>query len=313
MHHHLSPTRENLHGIFHKSIEPVRWVDSGDTVTLETLEVGWRTERVLAGRELATIQPRDPVRDNGPALTGPIGVRGARPGMALEIQMLSFEPGSWGWTSAGGPQTLMPGVGVEGEKASLFWDLDTARGLARNQLGQEVPLMPFFGTIGVASRDEEITPGWSPHPRTGGNMDATVLVAGTSLYLPVEVEGALLSAGDGHAAQADGEIAGTGIECPMKAELRLVLHPELSLSGPRALTAAGEWVSFGLAPTLDQAAIMALNGMLDLLLERTGLTRSQALACATTAVDMRITQMVNPLKGVHAVLRAAPGLPRPLS
>lgn len=225
--------------------------------------------------------------------------------MALEVQLLSFRPGRWGWTSAGGPQTLMPGVGVEEVKSSLFWELDGETGLARNQLGQEVALEPFFGTIGVASHDEEIVSGWTPHRRTAGNIDARALAAGSSLFLPIEVEGGLLSVGDGHGQQGDGELAGTAIECPMEeAEVRLILHPDLSLSSPRALTADGDWVTFGLGETLDEAARAAVNAMLDLLMERTGRARSECLALATTIVDVRVTQMVNPLKGAHAILKS---------
>jgi acetamidase/formamidase len=307
MNHQLLAVRANLHGIFHKTVPPVLWVDSGDVVSFQTLEVSWRTERVVADLEVARISPRVPVRDDGPALTGPVAVRGAKPGMALEVQMLAFRPGPWGWTSAGGPQSLMPGVGVESVKASLFWDIDVESGTASNQLGQQVELSPFFGTIGLASRDDEIVAGWKPHRRTAGNIDAKVLGAGTSLFLPIEVEGGLLSVGDGHACQGDGEIAGTAIECPMEeAELKLILHPAMSITAPRARTSDGKWVAFGLGETLDEAATMAVNGILDLLVELTGWTRSEALACATTDVDLRVTQMVNPLKGIHAVLKKDP-------
>lgn len=303
MHHQLEARRSTLHGIFHKSIEPVLWVDSGDVISFQTLEVGWRTERVVAGRELAKIAPLDPVRDNGPALTGPVAVRGATPGMMLEIQFLEFRPADWGWTSAGGPATTMPGFGVEDVKTSLFWDLDRQAGVARNQLGQQVVLAPFLGTVGLASADDEMTSGWRPHPRTGGNIDAALLVAGSSLHLPVEVAGGLLSVGDGHGYQADGEIAGTAIECAMEeARLRVLLHPHVRLSAPRAVTEKGDWVTFGLGESLDQAAQMAINEMLNLLTELTPWSRSQALAFATTAVNLRVTQMVNPLKGIHAVL-----------
>lgn len=307
MNHRLLAVRENLHGIFHKTVPPVLWVESGDVISFQTLEVSWRTERVVANFEAARISPRDPVRDDGPALTGPVAVRGAMPGMALEIQMLAFRPGSWGWTSAGGPQTVMHSVGVEAVKASLFWDIDVEEGTASNQLGQGVKLAPFFGTIGLASRDDDIVSGWKPHRRTAGNIDAKVLGTGASLFLPIEVEGGLLSAGDGHACQGDGEIAGTAIECPMEeGEVKVILHPDMALSAPRARTREGEWVAFGLGETLDEAAVMAVNGMLDILMEQTGWTRSQALACATTAVDLRVTQMVNPLKGIHAVLKRDP-------
>lgn len=303
MKHRISADRTNLHGIFHQSISPRLWVDSGDVVSFQTLEVGWRTEPVLPNRKLAAITPRDPVLDNGPALTGPVAIRGAEPGMALEIETLRLQPAPWGWTSAGGPRASIAGLAVESLKASLFWEISVAQGTARDHLGHEVPLSPFLGTIGLASHDEEMTAGRAPHPRTGGNLDAKVLGVGSSLFLPVEVIGGLLSVGDGHACQGDGEIAGTAIECPMEeAELRLTLHPNLAISAPRARTREGHWVTFGLGTSLDDAARMAINGMLDLILEKQSWTRSLALAWASSRVDLRITQMVNPLKGVHAML-----------
>lgn len=302
--HRLLATRETLHGTFHRSQPPVLWVHSGDVVSFQTLEVGWRTERVLPDRELTSIENRDPVKDDGPALTGPVAVRGAEPGMTLAIEMLDLVPGTWGWTSAGGAATRIAGLGVEASKESLFWDLDLAAGTANNQRNQKVCLAPFLGTIGLASRDKARARGWVPHPRTGGNLDARVLGKGSTLYLPVEVEGGLLSVGDGHAAQGDGEVAGTAIECPMEnAEVRLTLHSDgTPTPTPRAKTVEG-WVTFGVGPTLEEAARLALNSMLDLVVEKTLLNRSQALAWASAVVDLRITQMVNPLMGVHAVLR----------
>lgn len=190
------------------------------------------------------------------------------------------------------------------QKASLFWEIDSQAEMVFNQWGHRVPYQPFLGCIGIASRDEQRQPGWYPHPRTGGNLDASVLRVGSSLFLPVEVEGALLSVGDAHAAQADGEVSGTAIECPMKrAEVQVVIHTDHPpLRGPTALC-DGRRVTFGVATTLDQAAIIALESMLDIVVHETNLTRSEALAMMSTVCDLRVTQMVNPLKGVHAVLR----------
>jgi acetamidase/formamidase len=277
--------------------------NSGDIISFETLEVGWRTERVVAGKEVASVPDRHAVFDNGPALTGPVYVNGAHPGSTLEVKFLSFQPVGWGWTSAGGPHHSIPELsGVKDRKASLFWDIDTARETVSNQLGQTVPFRPFLGCVGVASRDEERLAGWYPHPRTGGNLDATVLVAGSSLFLPVEVEGALLSVGDAHAAQGDGEVSGRGIECPMEsADIQVFVHQNQTCSTPRALTEEG-WVTFGIAETLDEASVIALEAMLDLVTERVDLDRSEALAVLSSCLGLRVTQMVNPRKGIHAVL-----------
>ncbi len=303
MKHRLTATRPNLHGTYHRSNAAVLEVESGDIISFETLEVGWRTERVVAGKPLQSIPDRDPIKDDGPALTGPVRVRGAKPGMALEVRFLDFEPVGWGWTSGGGPGHRIPELrGVREEKASLFWTIDEKAGTVSNQLGQVVSFKPFLGCVGVASEDEKREAGWYPHPRTGGNLDANVLTAGSSLYLPVEVEGALLSVGDAHAAQGCGEVSGTAIECPMeRAEIQVVLHRDRRICSPRALCSEG-WVTFGVSESLDEAAVMALEAMLDLVTEETTLSRSQALAALSSCLDLRVTQMVNPRKGIHAVL-----------
>jgi len=302
--HRLSAVRRNLHGTYHSDNKPVLCVESGDRICAQTLEVGWRTERVVAGKVLEKIEDLDSVLDNGPALTGPIYVNKANPGSTLEVQFLAFKPANWGWTSGGGAQQHISGlVGVEQEKTSIFWDIDSASGRVTNQWGHSVALSPFLGCVGVASSDKERMPGWWPHPRCGGNLDAKVLTAGSSLYLPVEVEGALVSVGDAHAAQGDGEISGRAIECPMEeVHFRLVHHPNLKIRTPRAKRNE-QWITFGVAESLDEAASRAINEMLTLIVEGTQLTRSQALALSSVYVDLRVTQMVNPLKGIHAVLK----------
>ena len=120
MKHRLSATRPNLHGTYHRSNPAVLEVESGDTISFETLEVGWRTERVVAGKPLQCVPDRDPVKDDGPALTGPVRVRGAMPGMTLEVRFLEFESVGWGWTSAGGPAHRIPELTGVREDQSLL-------------------------------------------------------------------------------------------------------------------------------------------------------------------------------------------------
>jgi acetamidase/formamidase len=127
-------------------------------------------------------------------------------------------------------------------------------------------------------------------------------VAGTTLYLPIPVDGALFSAGDGHALQGDGEVAGPALECPMEAaELEFHLRPELALARPRAHTPRG-WITFGFSESLDDATVLALADMLELLDERLGCGRREALALASLVVDLHVTQVVNGVKGVHAMV-----------
>ena len=136
----------------------------------------------------------------------------------------------------------------------------------------------------------------------GGNLDCKELVAGSTLFLPIPVAGALFSAGDGHARQGDGEVSGLAIECPLeRAEVTLEVRSDLELETPVADTPAG-WVTFGLHENLDVAAAFATSAMLDLMERELGLTRKEALAFASVVVDLRVTQVVNGVRGVHALL-----------
>jgi acetamidase/formamidase len=134
-------------------------------------------------------------------------------------------------------------------------------------------------------------------------MDCRELVAGTSLFLPVLAPGALFSFGDGHAAQGDGEVSGTAIECMMRrVELRFVVRRDMKLAGPRARTPEA-WVTMGFAENLDAAAARAMSSMLDVMSELYALDRVHALALASAVVRLRVTQVVNGVRGAHAVLR----------
>jgi len=141
-----------------------------------------------------------------------------------------------------------------------------------------------------------------PPRRFGGNIDCKELVAGTTLYLPIPVDGALLSAGDGHARQGDGEVSRYAIECPSEAQLTLDVRTDLELEWPIARV-DGAWLTLGFGSTLDKAAQIALDGMLDLMERERGIGRKDALALASVVVDLRGTQIVNQTVGVHAVLR----------
>jgi acetamidase/formamidase len=141
-----------------------------------------------------------------------------------------------------------------------------------------------------------------PPRRWGGNVDCKELVAGTTLYLPIPVDGALLMAGDGHGAQGDGEVSGTAIECPLERATLTLDVEDRELRSPIART-ADSWLAFGFDEDLDVAAEQATETMLDLMECELGASRREALALASVAVDLRVTQVVNEVKGVHAVLR----------
>ncbi|HZW09508.1 MAG TPA: acetamidase/formamidase family protein [Phycisphaerales bacterium] len=309
--HELSPSLATLHGRFSRDLPPALFVEPGDVVRMHTLDVTWGLEnhRGIGLERPRMHRPAGEERYDGPALLGPIAVRGARPGMVLRIDILEAALGPWGWTYAGGPGALNGAVNralgiADAPPAMLLWEIDRGRGVATDAQGRRVRVRAFPGTIGVAPGEPGLHSGWHPR-RTGGNMDCRELGAGSTLYLPVEAEGALLSAGDGHAAQGDGEAGGTAIECRLEPlTLRLWLEDGPPISGPRVRT-ADSWVTLGFGPTLEEAAHMALGGAIDLLCSRLGVDRVTAAALAGVVVDLRITQMVNGTVGVHAVLADA--------
>jgi acetamidase/formamidase len=301
--HEIKPSRRTLHGHFSPGLPPILEVDSGDTVRFTTLDCGWGLEPNAGGGEpKRSFVPRHPELDRGHALCGPVAIRGAMPGMTLEIAIGSVRPGAWGWTEAGGwDHEVNRRLGLVDDRCRLRWDLDADRQSATNQHGRAVMLRPFMGVMGMPPAEPGIH-STSPPRATGGNIDCKELVAGTSLFLPVAVEGGLFSTGDGHGAQGDGEVSETPIECPMEqCDLTLTLHRELVISHPRARTAEG-WLTFGFHEDLNEAMFVALDAMLDLMGERYGMNRAEALAMAGIVVDLRVTQVANGVKGVHAVL-----------
>lgn len=299
--HRIEPARKNLHGHFSAHAAPAVTIDSGDVVAFATPDVSWGLEPPTS-----LTAPRRKVEDRGPGpcLCGPIAVRGAAPGDAIEVVIEFLRPSSWGWTYAGkgmvnDAYNAALGYG-DAPLALLMWTLNDDRTVARSHLGDRAECAPFLGTIGLAP-PEEHADGWTP-TIYGGNMDCRELTQGSRLFLPVGAPGGLLSAGDGHAAQGDGELSGTAIECAMdEIRLRLILHKGLALKGPRIRT-ADAWITPGFGPTLDEAAKHAASAMLDLLAELTDRPRADAAALASSRVHLRVTQMVNPHVGVHALL-----------
>lgn len=277
--HEIPLERRNLHGHFSRDLEPVLEIDSGDSVRISTPNAGW----YLASGEL--FEPRDERLDAGHALAGPILVRGAAEGGTLAVRIDEVVPGPWGVTFGGGEHMLR-------------WKLDGGRGRCGSY---EVELRPFLGVMGMPPVGHGVHSTGPPRPQ-GGNIDCADLVAGTTLFLPIPYDGAAFSAGDGHARQGHGEVSGTAIECPADATLTLSLADDPSLTWPIALT-ADAWIAFGFDEDLDRAAEIAIEGMLALMAREHGVEGGDALALASVAVDLRVTQVVNGVRGVHAVLR----------
>jgi len=294
-HHEIPLERRTLHGHFSRDLEPVLIVESGDSIAFSCLSSGWWDD------DRNQFEPRDPELDSGHALIGPVEVRGARAGQTLEVAIDRVDIGRSGLTVGGGfPTPLNDRLGVSEEPGTeLFWTFDD--GVGRDQHGREVGLSPFLGVIGMPPNEPGIH-STAPPRACGGNIDCKELVPGTVLYLPLAVDGALLSAGDGHAAQGDGEISQLAIEAPVaRAQLTVSIRDDLALSNPIAWTPEA-WLTFGFDEDLDEAAALAIDGLLELMAREHGLGRRDALALASVVADLRVTQMVNGARGVHAVL-----------
>ena len=293
----IEPERATLHGHFSRDLAPILTIDSGDTVVFRTLDAGWHLDRETK------FSPLERAKDSGHALCGPVAVRGAEPGMTLAVEIKSIVPGTWGWGGAGGwPHEVNKRLVLTKEKTAFHWDIDPIAGTAQNQHGYVVELRPFMGVMGMPVNKRGVL-STAPPRVTGGNIDCRELVAGSTLYLPIGVSGGLFSTGDGHGVQGDGEASVLALECPIeRVELTFHLHPNLHLPTPRAHTPIG-WLTLGFHEDLDEATFIALDAMLNLMIEQQpDLTRGQALGLASLIVDLRVTQIVNGAKGVHAVL-----------
>jgi acetamidase/formamidase len=274
--HELPLEERTVRGYFSVDFDAVLSVDPGDSVRFGSLDSGWRWD---------SSDEHFP-RDGRHALNGPIEVRGARAGGTLAIRIDEVTPRPVGVTFA------------HGEVFTWRLDGDTWR-LGEHSVRSE----PFLGVIGMPPPEPGLHSTIPPR-RWGGNIDCKLLTAGSTLYLPIPVDGALVMLGDGHGAQGDGEVSGTAIECPLEhAQVTFELGDVVELRSPVART-ADAWLTFGFDEDLDAAAEHCTATMLDLMERELGLSRHEALAVASVAVDLHVTQIVNEAKGVHAILRA---------
>jgi acetamidase/formamidase len=298
--HQLSATPDTTVDFFSRDRAPVLTVDPGDRLVVGSLDASGYLRRQAHPGEAAPTMFRE---RRGHCLTGPVAVRGAAPGQMLALTLVDLRPGDWGWTVAAAaetPVTRRLGL-LEADPSWLLWDLDAAAGTGVTQHGFRRSLAPFLGVLGVAPAEPGEHSTVPPRPEAGGTIDCRELVAGSVLYLPVQVSGALLHLGDGHAAQGDGEVGGTAIECAMTTELVVDLVRDRPLDTIHAETPAGR-VTFGFDPDLDVAMGDALDAMVGWLALLHQVDRATALALASTVVDLRVTQVANQTWGVHAVL-----------
>lgn len=304
--HHIIPdTPENMVlGYLDATAKPVLEIDSGDTVTLTSFPAGGR-ETLPA--DLSIVPPAYMAALNtlpaGPGphfITGPVYVRGAKPGDTLQVDILDATPTmDWGFVA------IMPLLGTLPEEftdyETIHPSIDRARGTMKLPWGTELPLDPFFGILATAPPKAWGRCG-SPVPRSfGGNMDNKELKPGTTLYLPVFNEGALFSAGDGHGVQGDGEVCITALETGLAGSFRLTVRTDMPVTHPFAETAT-HLMSIGLDEDLDDAAKQAVREMVKHVCLRTNLSRNQAYMLCSLIGDLRVTQTVDGNKGVHMLL-----------
>lgn len=299
--HRIDATPTTAIDVFTAEREPVLRVEPGDTVTVRTLSAAGYTERQQQpGVDVPTlIDPR-----RGHCLVGPVAVAGASPGQVLAVRFDALVPDAWGYTGSGGVDTPVNralGLADPASRGPLLWDIDPEQGTARNQLGLGVRTAPFLGVVGLPPESAGEHSTIPPRSVGGGNIDCRELVAGATLYLPVTVPDALLFVGDGHAAQGDGEVSGTAVECGMTTTMTLSLLDSAPVDGVHADTPAGR-ITFGFDADLNTATTTALDRMVDWIAGLHGIGRAEALAMASVAVSMRVTQVANRTWGVHALL-----------
>jgi acetamidase/formamidase len=303
--HRLAASPQTVHtGFYDSSIPPVLTIESGDTVILSSMMLmdGRLRCGMTLGEMLAVRQEYIDRNMGGHTLTGPIFIKGAEPGDVLEVRIKKLVPAECG-VNYHFPQKFrrggLPEDFPEGQMRTLILDLEKMEtGFAP---GVVIPLKPFFGNLGVAPLPGEKRPATIPG-YFGGNMDNKELVAGSILYLPVQVSGALFSAGDAHAAQGDGEVNVTAIETAMKeAVLQFLVRKNWKIERPMAETPT-HWITMGFHTDLDEATKIALRDAIRFLSATRGLTPDEAYSLCSLAVDLRITQIVDDNKGVHAMI-----------
>ena len=305
-HHNLPAGVGSVHrGVFAAAIPPVLTIASGDTVEVTTLS-GNADDLPAAGSGFTVLPEHRNVLEKvaageGPHLmTGPIAVAGAEPGDELVVDILAVALNhDWGWN------LIAPGKGTLPEDfpnmRRIHVAIDRARGVVTMPWGLELKAAPFFGIIGVAPApaDGRRT---SVVPRAfGGNIDNKNLGAGATLHLPVLAAGALLSVGDGHALQGDGEVCLTAIETGLRGTLRVSVAKGTGIVQPWAETPT-HYITMGFDPDLDQAARIALRDMIRLAQRVGGLGAEDAYTLCSIAADLHVTQLVNISKGVHVML-----------
>jgi len=288
--HTIDPTV--IHHHWDNRLAPALVIQPGDTVHYDILMAG-DGQVDEHGRAETTVLDWDTLYN----LSGPLFVEGAAPGDTLSIEILSLETGEWGWTS------ILPGLGLlPDDFPQPYLHISNLRGGGRIPFaeGISIPRAPFLGTMGTHPYDPIEAPPFPPN-KGGGNIDNRHLVAGTTMLLPVWVPGALFSCGDPHAAQGDGEVCVSAIECPMRCSLRFdlikrtIAAPSFRTPGPLATETAGRGyhATMGIAPDLMEGARIAVRAMIEWLRQEHGLERQAAYVLCSLAGDLKVHEVVD--------------------
>ncbi len=294
------------YGYYWSEAKPVLRIASGDTVDVDTLltntpaglsRAGVPDDKIQSSLKAVVAEVTGDRRGpGGHILTGPIYVEGAAPGDVLEVKILSIDlPIDYGYNGCSGyvPENCDRSAGQK------IIPLDRKKMTAELFPGIVIPLRPFFGSMGVAPAPELGRVSSTPPGKHAGNIDLKDLVAGSTLYIPVFVPGALFEVGDGHAAQGDGEVDQTAIETSLRSRIQLTVRKDMKLTWPRAETAT-DYICLATDPDLATATRLAIQEMIDFLASSKGLTKHQAYQLVSMAGDVAITQLVDkPNLGVH--------------
>jgi len=301
--HRLEATPATVaYGHYWSESTPVLTIASGDIIDVDTLLTSVPDRLEKAGVPAADVQASlraivENVKDRGPGghiLTGPVFVTGAEPGDALEVKLLSIDlPIAYGYNGCSGFVRENCAAG----RGPTIIQMDRTA-MTASFMGAVIPLRPFFGSMGVAPPPAQGRVSSNPPGIHAGNLDNKELVAGTTLWIPVHVPGALFEVGDGHAAQGDGEVDQTGLETSLRGKIQLTVRKGMTLVWPRAETST-HFISMGTDVDLTKATRIAIQEMVDFLAATKKMDKHQAYQLTSMAGDVAITQLVDGTMGVH--------------
>ena len=301
-----SPTTV-AYGHYWAETKPALTIDSGDIIDVDTMLTNTPDRLEKSGVPARDIQASlraivEQVKDRGPGghiLTGPVYVESADSGDVLEVKVLSIDLKiPYGYNGCSG---FLRELCDREKPTTKIFRLDSKKMTAEFAPGIVVPLKPFFGSMGVAPPLSLGRVSSNPPSIHAGNLDNKELVAGTTLYIPIHVKGALFEVGDGHAAQGDGEVDQTAIETSLRGRLQLTVRKDMKLEWPRGETPS-HWITMGMDTSLVKSTQIAVREMVKLIQEKKQLSQTEAYQLASIAADLKITQLVDGNVGVHMMI-----------